>query len=126
MAELLKLTEVAKELGVSEQTARRYVKTGKLPAIYLGGRYMIRREDLEEFLRQAQVKPGENLPLGGAPSSKDERGLRIRSEHIATREAEPEINRLYKLWDSETISTQEYLDSLTTLLAGYHARTDRA
>lgn len=69
MVELLKLAEVARRLGISEPTARRYVKSGKLPSIYVGGSYRVRDTDIEEFLRQAQVRPGENLPKAGAPSS---------------------------------------------------------
>ena len=69
MVELLKLAEVARRLGISEPTARRYVKSGKLPSVYVGGSYRVRDTDIEEFLRQAQVRPGENLPKAGAPSS---------------------------------------------------------
>jgi excisionase family DNA binding protein len=69
VVELLKLAEVARRLGISEPTARRYVKSGKLPSVYVGGSYRVRETDIEEFLRQAQVRPGENLPKAGAPSS---------------------------------------------------------
>ena len=72
MVELLKLAEVARRLGISEPTARRYVKSGKLPSVYVGGSYRVRDTDIEAFLRQAEIRPGENLPKGGAPSSEFE------------------------------------------------------
>ena len=67
--ELLKLTEVAQELGISEPTARRYVKTGKLASVFVGGRYRVRRDVVDEFLRQAEVRPGEDLPKAQAAST---------------------------------------------------------
>lgn len=72
MGELLKLREVADRLGISEPTARRYVKAGVLPSVYVGGSYRVRATDIEEFLRRAEVRPGENLPKAAAPSSEPE------------------------------------------------------
>ena len=69
MTELLKLREVADELGISEPTARRYVKSGLLPSVYIGGRYQVRRADVARFLRDAEVHPSDTRPKGGAPSS---------------------------------------------------------
>jgi excisionase family DNA binding protein len=61
MAEYLKLTEVARRLGVSEKTARRYVKSGALPSVFIGGAYRVSEGDLEEFLENAKVDPGKVL-----------------------------------------------------------------
>ena len=47
---LLSLQEVAQQTGMSEKTIRRWIKSGELPAIELGGRYRIARSDLQEFL----------------------------------------------------------------------------
>jgi excisionase family DNA binding protein len=71
MAELLKLTEVAQELGISEPTARRYVKTGRLASVFVGGRYRVYRDAVDEFLRQAEVRPGEDLPKPEASRSSE-------------------------------------------------------
>ena len=57
MAEQLKLPEVARRLGVSEKTARRYIKSGTLPSIFIGGAYRVEEEDLEACLQGARVSP---------------------------------------------------------------------
>lgn len=62
MAEQLKLPEVAQRLGVSEKTARRYVKAGTLPSVFVGGAYRVSEEDLQAFLQEARVAPD-----GGSP-----------------------------------------------------------
>ncbi len=65
VADYLKLPEVARRLDVSEKTARRMVKSGSLPAVFIGGAYRISEEDLEEYLENAKVAPGK----AEAPSS---------------------------------------------------------
>jgi excisionase family DNA binding protein len=140
MAELLKLTEVAQELGISEPTARRYVKTGKLPSIYVGGRYRVRREDVEEFLQRAQVRPGENLPLGGAPSSRDEQarervrrgpvGEKAKLGDVVSEERleafSREINRLYTQLQSGEIDMPTYKERRNAEFGALFAAIDRA
>ncbi len=69
MAEQLKLPEVAQRLGVSEKTARRYVKAGTLPSVFVGGAYRVSEEDLEAFLQGARVTPEGGSPKGSAPLS---------------------------------------------------------
>ncbi|MDP9487450.1 MAG: helix-turn-helix domain-containing protein [Actinomycetota bacterium] len=63
MADYLKIPEVARRLDVSEKTARRYVKDGTLPSVFVGGAYRVSEEDLDEYLREARVQPGK----AGAP-----------------------------------------------------------
>lgn len=48
---LLTAEEVAERLRVNVNTVRRYIRSGRLPAIRLGKGYRIRSEDLESFLR---------------------------------------------------------------------------
>src|SRR5215208_5173346 len=67
VAEQLKLPEVARRLGVSEKTARRYVKSGALPSVFVGGAYRVSEEDLEWFLQGAKVTPSGDSPKGLAP-----------------------------------------------------------
>ena len=57
MSEYLKLPEVAQRLGVSEKTARRYVKQGALPSVFVGGAYRVTPEDVAAFLENARVPP---------------------------------------------------------------------
>jgi excisionase family DNA binding protein len=58
VADYLKLPEVARRLDVSEKTARRMVKSGSLPAVFIGGAYRISEEALAEYLENAKVEPG--------------------------------------------------------------------
>jgi excisionase family DNA binding protein len=55
---MYKLPEAAHELGVSEKTVRRYVKSGELPASFIGGAYRISELDLKKFKQDARVDPG--------------------------------------------------------------------
>lgn len=64
MAEQLKLPEIAQRLGVSEKTARRYVKSGALPSVFVGGAYRVSEDELEAFLQGARVTPGHDSPKG--------------------------------------------------------------
>jgi excisionase family DNA binding protein len=63
----LKLPEVARRLGVSEKTARRYVKSGALPSMFVGNAYRVSEEDVESFLQQSKVPAGGGS--GKAPNS---------------------------------------------------------
>ena len=48
--------EVKDILKVSIETIRRYVRSGKLPAIKLGGKYIrIAKKDLDEFLATLKI-----------------------------------------------------------------------
>jgi excisionase family DNA binding protein len=79
VAEYLKLTEVARRLDVSEKTARRYVKSGALPSVFIGGAYRVSEGDLEKFLENAKVDPGK----APASSQPDFNGL-LEEERRAT------------------------------------------
>jgi excisionase family DNA binding protein len=101
MTELLKLTEVAQELGISEPTARRYVKTGRLPSVFVGGRYRVRREDIEAFLRAAEVRAGEPTPKPEAPRSSETERRRSRLKEIRQdyREAAEGLGSYCDAWE---------------------------
>ena len=53
----LSLQDVGDELGVSDQTVRRWVKAGELAAYKPGKEYRIKGSDLEEFLQTREVSP---------------------------------------------------------------------
>jgi excisionase family DNA binding protein len=53
----LSLQEVGDELGVSDQTVRRWVKAGELAAYKPGKEYRIKGSALEEFLKTREVRP---------------------------------------------------------------------
>ena len=62
MTQYLKLPDIALRLDVSQQTARRMVKDGRLPAVYIGNAYRVSEEDLAAYLENARVE------LGGGPT----------------------------------------------------------
>ena len=67
MADYLKIPEVARRLDVSEKTARRYVKAGTIPSVFVGGAYRVSEEDLAKYLQGARVEPEVEAPKVQAP-----------------------------------------------------------
>jgi len=67
VSHLMKLQEVAKRLGVSEKSARRYVKSGEIPSVFVGNAYRISEQDLVEYLEHARVRAGESGPKAKSP-----------------------------------------------------------
>ena len=53
----LSVQDVVERLGVHEQTVRRWIKTGDLPAYALGDRagYRVAPDDLQAFLERRRV-----------------------------------------------------------------------
>jgi len=45
------VSEVAEILGVSRQTVLKYIKSGVVPGLRVGGRYLIMKDEFEDFLR---------------------------------------------------------------------------
>src|SRR5918994_100396 len=52
--ELLAAADVASMIGVKETTVYRWCKEGKLPCLKVGKHWRIRREALEEFLKESE------------------------------------------------------------------------
>jgi len=50
----LSISEVAKELGVTDLTVHNYIKRGTLPASKMGNRVWIKRIDLDEALKEVK------------------------------------------------------------------------
>ncbi|MDP9474800.1 MAG: helix-turn-helix domain-containing protein [Actinomycetota bacterium] len=97
MADWLKLPEVARRIGVSEKTARRYVKSGALPSVFVGGAYRVTEEALEGFLRDAKVTPGGDPPKVRQPSLEDVRAfLEARLGHSLIAAPEEEWSRWWR------------------------------
>lgn len=55
---LLTVEEVAEQLSVGVETVRRWIRSGEMDAIDLGGRagYRIRESALEKFVREREKK----------------------------------------------------------------------
>ncbi|HID64288.1 MAG TPA: DNA-binding protein [Anaerolineae bacterium] len=54
--EYLTPKEIAEILDVHEETVRRYIRIGDLPAIKLRGVYRVKREDFEKFLENRRTR----------------------------------------------------------------------
>ena len=48
--------EVAKELGLTEETIRNYIRSGQLVAHEFGNTYRIHQDDLQHFLRERRTR----------------------------------------------------------------------
>ncbi len=73
--EMLSPREVARRLGVSRRTVRRWVAAGVLPAYRVGGVIRIHPEELARFLERSRTRPmevgdeGGGTPAGAAADS---------------------------------------------------------
>lgn len=52
--QILDLKETAQLLKVSEMTARRWCKSGKIPSIKIGNRYRIRMSDINAMFNKQE------------------------------------------------------------------------
>ena len=53
---LYSVRELEPILGVSEQTIKRRIKAGELPARKISGKWKITRQDLEEYINNASAE----------------------------------------------------------------------
>jgi excisionase family DNA binding protein len=82
VAEYLKLPEVARRLDVSEKTARRYIKAGELPSVFIGGAFRVTEKDLQEFVRAREVHPKAQAPLDLEGGERRESGVHTAGAHM--------------------------------------------
>ena len=70
--ELLTVAEAAAIFRVTLQTIRNWIEWGKLPALRVGRRFLVRREHIEALLDQAQAEtaPMRRLATCGIPASR--------------------------------------------------------
>lgn len=54
--EWLSVDDIAKELDLTEDTIRNYIRTKQLVAVRIGNTYRIKREDLNRFLEERKTK----------------------------------------------------------------------
>jgi excisionase family DNA binding protein len=57
------LTEVSKRLGITTQTTRAYIKSGKLKAIRVGRPILVSDKNLKDFLRAKYESTSVNITL---------------------------------------------------------------
>jgi excisionase family DNA binding protein len=114
VADYIKLPEVARRLDVSEKTARRMVKSGKLPAVFIGGAYRVNEEDLAEYLESAKVDPGKAL----ASSQPNFNGLLEEEQRLQYLRAWRDfIYELAQRWEKKPPKSSEEIDPTLGALA---------
>ena len=55
--DLLSITEVCQELGMSKGWVYRRIRSAEIPSVKLGGNIKVRREDLEGYLEAQRYRP---------------------------------------------------------------------
>lgn len=88
--ERLSLRDAADALGVSEVTARRWVKSGKLKAHQPGRKYLIPASAVEELLQDFRPPKERGLLTG-------EQALKMTRERFAKAVKDAEMGQLHKL-----------------------------
>ncbi|MBO8181076.1 MAG: helix-turn-helix domain-containing protein [Archaeoglobus sp.] len=56
MVELITPQEAAKQLKVTDQTIRKMIKTGKIEAYKVGGRWRIEKTEITKLLKRSRIK----------------------------------------------------------------------
>lgn len=84
VADYVKIPALARRLDVSENTARRYIKAGRLPSSFIGGAYRVTEQDLARYIEDSKVT---DPPKGQAPPSSQPSPLFSGSETQEERRA---------------------------------------
>lgn len=53
------IEDVAEYLSITEETARTWLKEGKLPAYRVGKRFKFKLSDIDEWVRSGKINEGE-------------------------------------------------------------------
>ncbi len=61
---LLKIAEVAHNTGVSDRSVHRWIESGMLRAVKIGGSTRIKEEDLAEFVAKAPARSAKTEKAG--------------------------------------------------------------
>ncbi len=103
--------EIAYRLNVSEESVRRWIRTGQLKADDFSGKYLIKEEDLQAFLSRRGSRTGKAVSflasIGGAGMRAAAPGVAFAASNIATSAALSGL-RLYKVLSGiETVGADE-------------------
>ena len=66
--ELLTVAEAAAIFRVTPQSIRNWIEWGKLPALRVGRRFLVRREHIQELLDHAQADDGAHATVNNSSS----------------------------------------------------------
>jgi excisionase family DNA binding protein len=98
----LSLREAADALGISEVSARRWVKSGKLKAYQPGRKYLIPRAAVEELLTAGEAPKAEAPPEQGNPERRDvERAWKAAYESAWKAAYERHGSKILDQWEEE-------------------------
>lgn len=67
----LTVAEVAELLKLNQQTVRNWIDAGSLPAVRIGRRVRIKREDLQQILDSGYRAGQQPPPVSSGPSAED-------------------------------------------------------
>lgn len=88
MPELFTTEEVANQFGVSVQTIRKYIKSGRISYLNIGRKYLFSQKHIEQFISDVEVIAGpvctfstSPAELFGATQSSASRHRNIDSNH---------------------------------------------
>ncbi len=106
MADYVKIPALARRLDVSENTARRYIKAGRLPSSFIGGAYRVTEQDLARYIEDSKVTdppkaaapPSRQPPLlfSGSETQEERRAIEALDAHLGKLETaldRGELNR---------------------------------
>lgn len=79
--------ELSARLGVDQSTASRYLRSGKLPGVQVGSRWLIDRKRVERFLAGNEDAAGNVLGAEGAPELVSVPELESRASHVEKSQA---------------------------------------
>jgi excisionase family DNA binding protein len=79
--EFLTTDQIARRYNVNEDTARRWIRTGRIPGMRLGGAYRVRLDDLERLERE-----GEDFSMDGVTERPSVEAILARIEAWADHE----------------------------------------
>jgi polysaccharide biosynthesis transport protein len=91
-SEIITIAEVADQLGISQEMAHRWCEDGRIPATRSGRQWVVRLEDLNDFISvyQQGSDNGESRSIKKGSSLKDEVVIREKQRHADEGKIRPE------------------------------------
>ena len=81
MSAILTIQEVAQRMRCEHRTVRRAIRSGELEAAFIGGRWLVREEAVDDWFRSRCASPN---PLSRSPRSRTPRDGSRRSDRPAS------------------------------------------
>ncbi|MGZ6637498.1 MAG: helix-turn-helix domain-containing protein [Solirubrobacteraceae bacterium] len=81
MSTILTIQEVAQRMRCEHRTVRRAIRSGELEAAFIGGRWLVREEAVDDWFRSRCASP---TPLSRSPRARTPRAGSRRSDGPAS------------------------------------------